>query len=95
MGWSIYIPHQFVSLDYEINYEVPSILGRPILANEWALVNIEYGELKVWVDGVEVTFNAYNFLKQSRYLQVTLLIVDEVIDTIEMDFKSEQLVMVL
>lgn len=39
-------PTDFVILDCEIDYEVPIILGRLLFPTGWALVNVEYGEIK-------------------------------------------------
>ncbi|KAK4724131.1 hypothetical protein R3W88_026910 [Solanum pinnatisectum] len=52
-------PANFVILDYEIDAEVPIILDRPFLATRRALVDVESGDLKFWVNDKEVTFNVY------------------------------------
>ncbi|XP_070056891.1 uncharacterized protein [Nicotiana tomentosiformis] len=39
------LPANFVILHYEVDYEVPVILGRPFLATGKALVDVEAGEL--------------------------------------------------
>lgn len=41
----------FVVLDYDVDLEVPIILGRPFLAKDCALVNVELGEFKFRVGG--------------------------------------------
>ncbi|KAK4723774.1 hypothetical protein R3W88_026553 [Solanum pinnatisectum] len=46
----------FVILDCEIDAEIPIILGRPFLETGRALVDVESGELKFWVNEDEVTF---------------------------------------
>ncbi|XP_049381252.1 uncharacterized protein LOC125845762 [Solanum stenotomum] len=47
----------FFILDCEIYAEIPIILGRPFLATERALVDVESGELKFQVNEDQVTFN--------------------------------------
>ncbi|KAK4717989.1 hypothetical protein R3W88_016327 [Solanum pinnatisectum] len=49
-------PADYVILDCEIDAEIPIILGRPFLATERALVDVESGELKFWVNEDQVTF---------------------------------------
>ena len=40
----------FVSLDCEVNFKVPIILGRPFLAMGRALVDMENGQMKFWLN---------------------------------------------
>ena len=47
----------FVILDYEVDFEVPIILGRSFLATGRALVDIEKGQMKFWLNNEEATFN--------------------------------------
>ena len=47
----------FVILDCEVDFEVPIILGRPFLATGRALVDMEKGQMKFWLNNEEVTFN--------------------------------------
>ncbi|XP_049357262.1 uncharacterized protein LOC125821949 [Solanum verrucosum] len=54
----------FVILDCEIDAEIPIILGRPFLATGRALMDVESGELKFWVNEDEVTFNVFKLMKQ-------------------------------
>lgn len=49
------------------NHEVPTNLGRLCLATKRVLVNVEYGEMKFWVNNEEVTFNVCNSMKQPMY----------------------------
>lgn len=37
-------------LDHEIDHEVPIIFVRPFLVTDWALVDVEHGEIKFWVN---------------------------------------------
>ncbi|XP_070011057.1 uncharacterized protein [Nicotiana sylvestris] len=47
----------FVILDFEVDYEVPIILGRPFLATGKAFVDVEAGELTFWVSDKKVGFH--------------------------------------
>ena len=53
----------FVVLDMEEDEDIPIILGRPFLATGGALIEVQRGELKLRVQGDEVTFNVLNALK--------------------------------
>ncbi|XP_049391522.1 uncharacterized protein LOC125855917 [Solanum stenotomum] len=63
-------PVDFVILDYEIDAKIPIILGRPFLATERALVDVESGELKFRVNEDEVTFNVCNSMKHPTDINV-------------------------
>ena len=54
--WFIF-PAYFVILDCEVDFEVPIILGRSFLATGRALVDMEKGQMKFWLNNEEVTFN--------------------------------------
>jgi len=69
----------FVILDCEIDIEVPIILGRPFLATEIALVDVESGELKFWVNDEEVTFNVCILIK---HMVSTLDVIDEAVASV-------------
>ena len=47
----------FVILDCEVDFEVPIILGRSFLATGRALVDLEKGQMKFWLNNEKVTFN--------------------------------------
>ncbi|XP_070036053.1 uncharacterized protein [Nicotiana tomentosiformis] len=51
------LPADFVILNYEVDYEVPIILGRPFLATWKALINVEDGELTFRVGDEKVVFH--------------------------------------
>jgi len=72
-------PADFVILDYEIDAEVPIILGRPFLATERALVDVESGELKFRVNDEEATFNMCKSMKQPSEIHMisTIDVIDE------------------
>ena len=46
---SFIFPADFVILDYEVNFKVPIILGRPFLATGRALVDMENGADEILV----------------------------------------------
>ena len=56
-------PVDFVILDVEEDDTVPSILGRPFLAMGNAQINVQEGELKLRVQGDEVTFHVFQHMK--------------------------------
>ena len=56
-------PSDFVFLDKEEDDKVPTILGRPFLSNGKAQINVQEGELKLRVQGDEVTFHAFQDTK--------------------------------
>ena len=58
----------FVILDCEVDFEVPIILGRPFLATGRALVDMEKGQMKFWLNNEEVTFNICRSMRQSGEL---------------------------
>ena len=51
------LPADFIILDMEEDDIVPIILGRPFLAMGKAQMNVQEGELKLRVQGDEVTFH--------------------------------------
>ena len=53
----------FIVLDLEEDKEVPIIVGRPFLATNWALIDVQKGELKLRVQDEEVKFNVFNTIK--------------------------------
>ena len=58
-----------VILDSEVNFEVPIILRRPFLATGRALVDMEKGQMKFWLNNEEVTLNICRSMRQSGELQ--------------------------
>ena len=55
-------PVDFIILDFEVDREVPIILGRPFLAAGKTLIDVQKGELTMRVNDQEVTFNVFNAL---------------------------------
>ena len=58
-------PADFVILDMEEDEMVPIILGRPFLATGKAQINVQEGEMKLRVQGNEVTFHVFRAMKHS------------------------------
>ena len=48
---------------------MPIILGRPFLATGRALVDMEKGQMKFWLNNEEATFNICRSMRQSGELQ--------------------------
>ena len=57
------LPTDFVILDMEEDDSVPIILGRPFLATGKAQINVQEGELKLRVQGDEITFHVFQPMK--------------------------------
>ena len=66
---SFIFPTDFVILDCEVDFEVPIILGRPFLTIGRALIDMEKGQMKFWLNNEEVTFNICRSMRQSGELQ--------------------------
>ncbi|XP_038875092.1 uncharacterized protein LOC120067619 [Benincasa hispida] len=56
-------PANFIILDYEVDRNVPIILGRSFLATGKVLIDVHKGELTMRVGNHEVKFNVLNTLK--------------------------------
>jgi len=93
-----FFPADFVILNCEIDVEDPIVLGRQFLAIGRALVDVESGELKFWVNDEEVTFNVCKLMKQPSDIHVvsTMDVIDEAVGSVsEMMCMNEPLVAVL
>ena len=66
---SFIFPADFVILDCEVDFEVPIILGRPILATGRASVDMEKGQMKFRLNNEEANFNICRTMRQSGELQ--------------------------
>ena len=60
------IPADFIVLDMEEDKEIPMILGRPFLATERAMIDIQRGELKLRVQEEEVKFNVFEAMRHPK-----------------------------
>ena len=65
---SLIFPADFVILDCEVDFEVLIILGRPFLATGRALVDMEKGQMKFWLNNEEAIFNVCRTMRQSGEL---------------------------
>ena len=66
---SFILSADFLILDCEVDFEVPIILGRPFLATDGSLVDMDKGKMKFWLNNEEVTFNICRFMRQSIEIQ--------------------------
>lgn len=55
----------FIILDMDKDKDISIILERPFLAIGWALIDVQWRDLRLQVQDEEVTFNIYNALKYS------------------------------
>ena len=65
---SFIFPVDFVILDCEVDLEVLIILRRSFLATGRALVDMEKGQMKFWLNNEEATFNICTSMRQSGEL---------------------------
>ncbi|XP_070045803.1 uncharacterized protein [Nicotiana tomentosiformis] len=75
------LPADFVILDYEVDYKVLIILGRPFLAAGKAVINAEAGELTFRLGDEKVVFHVYKSMRQLNSNEVCSF-VDLVTDVI-------------
>ncbi|XP_049378078.1 uncharacterized protein LOC125842818 [Solanum stenotomum] len=78
------LPADLVILVCEINVKIPIILGRPFLATDRALVDVENGKLKFRVNEDEVTFNVCKSMKHPNDIHVvsTVDVIDEAVASV-------------
>ena len=57
------LPAYFIILDMEEDDSIPIILSRPFLATGKAQINVQEGELKLRVQGDEITFHVFQPMK--------------------------------
>ena len=62
---SFIFPDDFVLLDFEMDFEVPIILGGSFLSTGRAIVNMEKGQMKFRLNNEEVTFKIYRSMRQN------------------------------
>ncbi|XP_070054980.1 uncharacterized protein [Nicotiana tomentosiformis] len=58
------LPTDFMIFNYEVDYEVPIILGRPLLATGKAVVNVEVGERTFREGDEKVIFHVCKSMRQ-------------------------------
>lgn len=61
-------------LDFEINQDVPIILGQTFIATERGIVDMELREIIFWVSNNEVSFQVCKTEKQPMKLKVVSVI---------------------
>ena len=61
-------------LDCEVEIEVPFILRRSFLATGCALVYMQKGQIKFWLNNEQATFNIFRSMRQSGELQLVSVI---------------------
>nr|XP_009603146.1 uncharacterized protein LOC104098180 [Nicotiana tomentosiformis] len=67
-------PTYFVILDWQIDEEIPIILGRPFLATGRALIHCEMGEQKMRLNNEEIPFNVQRSMRSpSEFANCTLI----------------------
>ncbi|XP_070047475.1 uncharacterized protein [Nicotiana tomentosiformis] len=64
------LPADFVILDCEVDYEVPIILGRPLLAMGKTLVDVEADDLTFRVGDEKVVFHVCKYIRQPNSNEV-------------------------
>ncbi|XP_059281276.1 uncharacterized protein LOC132034971 [Lycium ferocissimum] len=88
----------FVILDYEVDFEVPIILERSLLATGRAIVDVERGDLKFRINDKEITFHICKSMKQPADMSVVSVIdiIDKAMETIvEHEHMGEMLAAVI
>ena len=83
VDWFIF-PTDFFIINCEIDAKIPIILGRPFLATERALEDVESRELMFRVNEDEVTFNVCKSMKHPSDIHVvsTVDVIDEVVASV-------------
>ncbi|XP_075088239.1 uncharacterized protein LOC142170269 [Nicotiana tabacum] len=81
------LPADFVILDYEVDYEVSIIFGRPFLATGKALVDVNAGKLTFWVGDKKVMYHVCKSMRQPNSNEVCSF-VDIVTEVIVEDTSS-------
>lgn len=69
-------PTDFVVLDFEEDSEIPIILGRPFLAIERTVIDVQNGELTIRVNDQEVKFNVFKPIKFPNKMEECYLVRD-------------------
>ncbi|XP_016578822.2 uncharacterized protein LOC107876408 [Capsicum annuum] len=64
------LPADFVVLDYEVEFEVPIILGRSFLATGRVIIDMELNELKFRLNDKEARFEIHSSMTQQKEMGV-------------------------
>ncbi|XP_055835196.1 uncharacterized protein LOC129903681 [Solanum dulcamara] len=81
-------PADFVILDCQIDFEVPIILGRPFLAIDRTLVDVEHGEITFSIKNKDIKFNVYGSMKHPKDMTVISFFNIEVENIIDVPIKE-------
>lgn len=68
------IPADFVVLDCDVDFEVPIILGRSLLATGRVIVDTELNEFKFRLGKKEAKFKMHQPMTQQKYMSVFLIV---------------------
>ncbi|XP_049391485.1 uncharacterized protein LOC125855851 [Solanum stenotomum] len=85
---SFIFPANFVILDYEVDFEVPIILGRPFLATRSALVDMENGSMKQSSELQSVSAITYR-VESGSEVQIKERLGVEALAAVMMNFQSD------
>ncbi|XP_061371387.1 uncharacterized protein LOC133313977 [Gastrolobium bilobum] len=62
-------PAYFIVLDFEVDREVPLLLGKPFLATGRTLIDVEKGDLTMRFNDEQITFNVLNAMKYPSQME--------------------------
>ncbi|XP_016578937.2 uncharacterized protein LOC107876550 [Capsicum annuum] len=68
------LPADYIALDCEMDHKVPIILGHYFLAIRRAVVDLEMGVMRFWVQKDKVSFKIYKSKKQTVELYVVSVV---------------------
>ena len=89
------LPADFVILDMEEDDSVPIILGKSFLATGKAQINVQEGELKLRVQGDEITFHVFqpmNHPDNNSNEDISVLHYTEILQGDAKNFKDKPLI---
>lgn len=68
------LPANFVVLDCEVDFEVPIIFGRPLLATGRVIVDIEWNQLKFWFNDKESYVKIHSSMTHQKEMSIFSII---------------------
>ncbi|XP_073132930.1 uncharacterized protein [Henckelia pumila] len=80
-------PVDFMVLDMEEDLDMPLILGRPFLATEKALIDVQKGELLLRIGEEKISFDVFNALKFSQNNEECFQL--DVVDSLLFDYVQD------
>ncbi|XP_070018169.1 uncharacterized protein [Nicotiana sylvestris] len=93
------LPADFVILDWEVDYDVPIILGRPFLDTGKTLVDVEAGELTSRVGDEKVVFHVCKSMRQPNinegcsFVEMINVIIDDASATMNVEDNLEAIML--